>query len=134
MQPNGTSRGGTKQGTRKGTEVYAGSKMSHHDPHEILPGVDFVKGGTVVTEVDCGPAEDRKNGKGLLSKAKKLAWRLSRGSHQHSGSRHMKSQHPNESGEEIEMHEPGESAGVVVSYDVWRTIEETDDANKGEGK
>ena len=132
MQPKGTSRG-TKQGTRNGTQVQTGTKASQHDPHEILPGVDFANGGTVITEVDCGPSLDHIGGKGLLSKAKKLAGRFNRVSQQSIRSGHMRSQHANGSGEEIEMHGPGESAGVIVSYDVWRTVEVKEDA-KGKGE
>ena len=132
MQPNGTSRGGTKQGTRKGTQVHNGTKASQHDAHEVLPGVDFVKGGTVITQVDCGPAGLRNDGKGLLSKAREFAGRFSRISHHHMGSGHMRSQHANGSGEQIEMHGPGETAGVIVSYDVWRTVEVKDDTKGGE--
>ena len=36
----------------------------------------------------------------------------------------MRSQHGNPSGEEIELHAQGESGRVVVSYDVWRTVED----------
>ena len=41
--------------------------------------------------------------KGILSKVKELAGRFSRVSHHHNGS-----------GEEIEMHKPNKSLGVVV--------------------
>jgi hypothetical protein len=104
------------------------TKASQHDIPEILPGVDFVKGGTVVTEVDCGPTGGRNGSKGLLSKAKKLAERFSIN---RTGSGLMRNQHADESGEQIEMSGPGESGGVIVSYDVWRTVEESDDKKKG---
>src|SRR5277367_1281945 len=101
MQPNATSRG-TKHGTRNGTQARMGTKASQHEPLEILPGVDFVKGGTVITEVDCGPSGGRNDGKGLLSKAKELAGKFGRISHHGTASGHMRSQHPNGSGEHIE--------------------------------
>ena len=69
---------------------------------------------------------------GILSKAKELARRFSRVTHRRrSGSTHL-SQHHGGNGEEIEMQGPGESVGVVVSYDIWRTVEERGGIKVGE--
>ena len=108
------------KGTLNGSQVYHGTKASRHDPGEI-PGVDF--GSRVITEVHCSPPPNRTSngGLGFLSK---LTGRFRRHSHHHTGSGHMRSQHGNPSGEEIELHAQGESGRVVVSYDVWRTVED----------
>ena len=101
-----------------------GTKASQHDPQELLPGVDFA--GSVTTKVGCGP---RPQEKGILSKTKEVVGRLSRvGSHQYTSSGHMASQHGG-IGEEIELNQVGAGNEIVVSYDVWRTVEEKSDAN-----
>jgi hypothetical protein len=128
MAPNLTRNGskGTHLGTRNGTMNHMGTKASHHDPADILAGVDFKN--TVITEVDCGPIIDRQAERGLFSKAKELAARLSRmSSHQPTNAGHMRSQHA-AVGEEIEMHGPGESNEIIISHAVWRTVEEKPDA------
>lgn len=104
------------------------TKASQHDPQDRLPGIDFAN--TVITEIDCGPRHIPEE-KGMISKARELAGRLSRVSsyhHHHTGSAHFRSQH-SRSGEEIEMHCAGDGNEIVVSYDVWRTVEEKSDAN-----
>jgi hypothetical protein len=100
-----------------GTQIGVGTKSSKHDPQDLLPGVDF--SSSVITEVDCGPL--RLPEKGIISKTKEVVGRLSRiASNPNTGSGQMMSQH----GDDIEMYHVGTGNEIVVSYDVWRTIEE----------
>jgi hypothetical protein len=108
----------SRKNTRNGTQTKFGeSKCSHHDPRN-LPGVDF--SNTVVTEVGCGPVDRQSDGKGLISKVREFAGRLSRVDHPNTTEPVKGHAAP----EEIEMHAPGEGKEIVVSYDVWRTVEE----------
>jgi hypothetical protein len=122
VRPNtrsGTTKGTTK-GTRHGTQTYIGTKASQHDMP--VPGVNFEN--KVVTEVNCGPSDRRADGKGIISKAKKFAGRFSRGGgHTRTGSNDQASR---SSAEEIEMQGVAESNDIVVTYDVWRTVEDKD--------
>jgi hypothetical protein len=127
IRPNtrsGTTKG-TQKGTRHGTQTYGGTKASQHDMP--VPGVNFAN--TVVTEVKCGPADRRGEGKGILSKAKEFAARFSRGGHTRTGSNDHVSR---ASAEEIEMANVGEGNEIVVTYDVWRTVEDKDPEQQNE--
>ena len=88
------------------------SKISQHDLAEYLETMEG--SNTVVTHVGCGqPVDTRKMEKGIVARAKGLASRLSRTNHGHSGATVGGG-----NGEEFEMQ------GVIVSYDVSRTVEE----------
>ena len=116
--------GTSTKGTRRDGSRILGTKASQHDASD-LSGAQFVN--TVITEVDCGPWNPTVE-TGILPQAKELARRFSRVGHRpQSGSTQMSKHHVG-NGEEIEMHAPCESAGVVVSYDVWRTVEEMGNA------
>ena len=92
-----------------------------------VPGVN--SSNMVVTEVKCGPADRNGSGKGILSKAKVFASRFSRSGHARTGSNDHASR---TSAEEIEMANVGESNEIVVSYDVWRTVEDKDPDHSNE--
>ena len=120
---NANSTKGTRnKNTTRASQIGGGTKSSQHDPQDLLPGVDF--GGSVITAVDCGSL--RPPEKGIISKTKEVVGRLSRvATNQNTGNGHTMSQHR----EEIEMVHVGAGNEIVVSYDVWRTIEEKSDAN-----
>lgn len=68
----------------------------------------------VVTEVAAGP-DKNSDGKRILSKLTGLGRASNDRGHLRQGSN-----------EEIEMHSTGEGNEIVVSYDVWRTVEEVE--------
>jgi hypothetical protein len=90
-----------------------------------LPGVDFKN--TVVTEIDCGPGATKE--KGILSKAKGWASRITSIRHSNLGIREEEFGKE----EDIEMHAAGDSHEIIVSYDVWRTVEEKNSSEHKDG-